>query len=42
MIYYDIVIWEEMKLFRLLPAMIMMVFHTSASFQHFHENVSLF
>jgi hypothetical protein len=30
------------KLFRLLPAIIMMVFHTSASFQHFHENVSLF
>ncbi len=29
------------KLFRLLPAIIMMVFHTSVSFQHFHENVSL-
>jgi hypothetical protein len=42
MIYYDIVIWGDGNYSDCYPAIIMMVFHTSASFQHFHENVSLF
>jgi len=41
MIYYDSVIWGD-EIIQTVACHNYDVFHTSASFQHFDENVSLF